>query len=111
MEIAKFILAAVGTFISVLAFSFAVFQYWRKKQEERIDNFKKALGHSLDTERDERKKEIERLSHKIEKLENMVFHNFEQRLSSIDGLLKAIKPTLDKIQEWFINQAGKAGGK
>jgi len=103
MEIAKFILAALGTFISVLAFSFAVFQYWRKKQEERIDNFKKALGTSLDTERDERKKEIDRLSQKVDRLEGMILQHFEQRLSTIEGTLKGMKPTLEAIQQWFIN--------
>ena len=103
MEIAKFILTAVGTFLSVFALFFTVFQYWRKKQEEKFDSLKTALGSSIDTERKDRREEIDRLSRKVEKLENMVLQNFEQRLSTIEGLLKAMKPTLDKIQDWFIN--------
>ena len=102
MEIAKFVLAAVGTFLSVSALSFTIFQYWRKKQEERFDNLKKALGSSIDTERVERKEAVERLGRKVEKLEDMILRNFEQRLSTIEGILKAMKPTLDKIQHWFI---------
>jgi hypothetical protein len=103
MEIAKFILAAVGTFISVSALSFTIFQHWRKKQEEKIDSLKNGLGASIDTERKERKEAFERLNQKVDRLENMVFENFGQRLSGIEGMLKAMKPTLDKIQEWFIN--------
>ena len=98
MEIAKFILTAVGTFLSVLALSFTVFQYWRKKQEEKLDRLKTGLVSSIDAERRERKEEISRLSHKIEKLETMVLQNFEQRMSTIEGLLKGMKPTLEKIQ-------------
>ena len=109
MEIAKFILTALGTFLSVLALSFCIFQYWRKKQEEKFDSLKSALGNSIDAERNNRKEEIERLSRKMEKLEEIVFRNFEQRLASIEGLLRAIKPNLEKIQEWFIfnKPAGK----
>ena len=103
MEIAKFVLTAVGTFLSVFALSFTVFQYWRKKQEERFDSLKTALGSSIDTERKERKEEIERLQRKVERLEQMVLQTFEQRLSIIEGLLKGMRPTLEKIQEWFIN--------
>ena len=103
MEIVKVILTAVGTFLSVLALSFTVFQYWRKKQEERIDNLKTGLGASIDTERKERKEEIGQLRQKVEKLESMVLQNFESRLSSIEGLLRGIRPIMEKIQEWFIN--------
>jgi DNA anti-recombination protein RmuC len=109
MEIAKFILTAVGTFLSVLALSFTVFQYWRKKQEEKLEELKTAFKNGIAAEKSERKEEIERLSRKIEKLENMVFQNLEQRLSTIEGLLRGMRPTLDKIQEWFINNTPGRG--
>jgi hypothetical protein len=110
MEIAKFVLAAVGTFLSVLALSFTVFQYWRKKQEEKLERLAASFKTGIAAEKTERKEEIDRLSRKVEKLENMVFHNFEQRLSTIDGLLRGMRPTLDKIQQWFINNT-PSGGK
>ena len=109
MEIAKFILTAVGTFLTVFALSFTIFQYWRKKQEEKFEKLKKAIDSSIDIERVERKEALERLGRKIEKLEEIVFRNFEQRLGTIEGLLRGMRPTLEKIQEWFINNTPGRG--
>ena len=108
MEIAKFVLTAVGTFLSVFGLSFTIFQYWRKKQEEKLNLLKSSLENGISNERRARTEEIDRLNRKVEKLENMVFQNFENRLSSIEGLLKAMRPTLDKIQEWFINNTPRS---
>jgi len=92
VEIAKFILTAVGTFLSVFALSFTVFQYWRKRQDEKFSGF-----------RDETNTAISRLEKRIEFLEHSVVHGFENRLSVIEGELKGIKPILQAIQNWFIN--------
>jgi hypothetical protein len=98
VEIAKFVLTAVGTFISVFALSFTIFQYWRKKQKEKID----AL-------RDDTKRSITRLGERIEELEKIVMRSFESRLGLIEGELKGMKPILQAIQNWFINntQSGR----
>ena len=51
MEIAKFILTAVGTFLSVLALSFTVFQYWWKKQEEKLHKLKTSFEDGIANEK------------------------------------------------------------
>ena len=95
MEIAKFVLTAVGTFLSVFGLSFTVFQYWKKKQDEKFDTLK-----------NETKESIKRMGSRIEALEQNVLRNLESRLSLIEGELKGIKPILQSIQNWFINNTG-----
>ena len=92
MEIAKFVLTAIGTFLSVFGLSFTVFQYWKKKQDEKIADLKNHVDGS-----------IERIDKRIEFLERSVVHGFENRLSVIEGELRGIKPILQAIQNWFIN--------
>ena len=92
MEIAKFVLLAVGTFLSVFGLSFTVFQYWRKKQDEKFDTLKT-----------ETKESIKRMGARIEALEQNALHSLENRLSLIEGELKGLKPILQSIQNWFIN--------
>jgi hypothetical protein len=98
VEIAKFVLTAIGTFLSVFGLSFTVFQYWRKRQDEKFLGFK-----------DETNTSISRLEKRVEFLEHSIVHGFENRLSVIEGELKGIKPILQSIQNWFINNtpAGK----
>jgi len=92
MEIAKFVLTAIGTFLSVFGLSFTVFQYWRKKQDERFAK--------LETET---KQSIARLGERLGSLEQSVVRSFESRLSVIEGELKGLKPILMSIQNWFIH--------
>jgi len=92
VEIAKFVLTAIGTFISVLALSFTVFQYWRKKQDEKFSEL-----------RNETKNSIARLGERIGSIEQSFVRNFESRLGQIEGELKGIKPILQSIQNWFVN--------
>ena len=96
MEIAKFVLTAIGTFLSVFALSFTVFQYWKKKQDEKFDSLKT-----------ETRESIKRMGSRIELLEQQVLRNLENRLSLIEGELKGLKPILQSIQNWFINNTGK----
>jgi chaperonin cofactor prefoldin len=103
MEIAKFVLAAIGTFISVVGLSFAVFQYWKKKQEEKFDLLKKSIETTVQNETQTRSNALNRLDKRIEFLEQRVLQSFENRLSIIEGELKGIKPILQSIQNWFIN--------
>ena len=103
MEIAKFVLLAVGTFLSVFGLSFTVFQYWRKKQDEKFDLLKKSVDDKVTDEKNLRGEDVARLEKRIEFLEHSVVHNFENRLSVIEGELKGIKPILQAIQNWFIH--------
>ncbi|MDR2607577.1 MAG: hypothetical protein LBC57_04225 [Treponema sp.] len=109
MEIAKFILTAVGTFISVFSLSFAVFTYWRKKQDEKFDLFKKAVTDMVGEEKQSRKESDAEHDKRLRDLENTMAQRFESRLSIMEGELKGIKSILQSIQNWFINSA--QGGK
>jgi len=121
MEIAKFVLTAIGTFISVSALTFTVFQFWSKKKDERDAAFQKSVGDrfqservisrdEIDTEREERKEAIERLSKKIDALERNIMENLQQRMGRMEGELKGIRETMGKIQQWFIDNT-PSGGK
>ena len=103
MEIAKFIFTAIGTFLSVFGLSFSIFQYWRKKQEERFTNLKNDTKEGLQRESEVRQKDISKMEKRIENLENTLVQSVQQRMSSIEGELKGIKPILQSIQNWFIN--------
>ncbi|GHV76473.1 hypothetical protein AGMMS49942_12940 [Spirochaetia bacterium] len=109
MEVAKFILTAVGTFISVFALSFTIFQYWRKKQDEKFDLLKAAVKNGIQDEEEARKDALSHLEKRVEYLEHRVVQAFENRLSTIEGELRGIKPILQAIQNWFINNT--PGGK
>ena len=74
MEIAKFVLTAVGTFLSVFGLSFTVFQYWRKKQDEKFDSLKT-----------ETKESVKRMGSRVEALERNALRHLESRLSLIEG--------------------------
>jgi hypothetical protein len=111
VEIAKFILTAVGTFLSVFALSFTVFQYWRKKQDEKFKVLKDSLKGEVQGERDARKESLERLGKRIENLENNVMQDLQRRMSTIEGELKGMRNVLEKIQEWFIDNTLTGGGR
>ena len=103
MEIAKFVLSSVGSFVSVFTLSFSIFQYWKRKQEDKYNAFKTDTRESLQRESETRQKDINKLEKRIENLENTLVQSVQQRMSSIEGELKGIKPILQSIQNWFIN--------
>ena len=103
MEIAKFVLYSVGSFVSVFTLSFSIFQYWKKQQEDKYNAFKTETKESLQRESEARQRDINKLEKRIENLENTVVQSVQQRMSSIEGELKGIKPILQSIQNWFIN--------
>jgi hypothetical protein len=111
MEIAKFILTAVGTFLSVFALSFTVFQSWRKKQDEKFKTLKESLKGEVQGERDARKESLERLGKRIENLENTVMQDIQRRMSTIEGELKGMRNILEKIQGWFVDNTPTGGGR
>jgi len=106
MEIARFILVAVGTFISVLTLSFAVFQYWRKRQDEKFELFRQSIRDMVQREERGRKEADALYEKRLSNLESMMSSKFENRLSIIEGELKGMRGLLEKIQQWFIDSAG-----
>jgi uncharacterized protein YlxW (UPF0749 family) len=120
MEIAKFILTAIGTFISVSGLFFAVFQFWVKKREEKDAAFQSSVRNELDSERrqsqdeiqqerQERKDSIERLGNKIDELEHSIMEGVLTRIGNIEGELRGMRELLKSIQHWFIGNT--PGGK
>jgi hypothetical protein len=110
VEIAKFVLTAVGTFVSVISLSFAVFQYWRKKQDEKFDLFKKNIDQMIQKEEQSRKAFDTQHENRLRDLESTMVQRFENRLSIMEGELKGIKSILQSMQNWFINNTS-GGGK
>jgi hypothetical protein len=106
VEIAKFVLTAIGTFISVFALSFTVFQYWRKKQDEKFELFKDAVTGMIREEEQNRKESDALHENRLRDLESTMGQRFENRLSVMEGELKGIKSILQSIQNWFINNTG-----
>jgi seryl-tRNA synthetase len=120
MEIAKFVLTAVGTFISVSGLFFAVFQFWVKKREEKDAAFQSAVFKELESERrqsrdeiqqerHERKESIERLGRKIDGLEHSIMSGMMTRIGGIEGELKGMRDLLKSIQRWFIDSTPPRG--
>jgi hypothetical protein len=109
VEIAKFVLTAVGTFVSVISLSFAVFQYWRKKQDEKFELFKKVITDMIEKEERGRKESDARHDDRLRDLESTMVQRFESRLGIMEGELKGIKSILQSIQNWFISNT--PGGK
>lgn len=107
MEIAKFVLYSVGSFVSVFTLSFSIFQYWKKQQEDKYNAFKTETKESLQRESEARQRDINKLEKRIENLENTLVQSVQQRMSSIEGELKGIKPILQSIQNWFINNTSR----
>ena len=103
MEIAKFVLYSIGSFVSVFTLSFSIFRYWKKKQEDKYNDFKTETKESLQRESEARQRDINKMEKRIENLENTLVQSVQQRMSSIEGELKGIKPILQSIQNWFIN--------
>lgn len=107
MEIAKFVFTALGSFLSVFGLSFSIWQYWKKNQEKKMSDFKEAIHEGLERETESRKEETVRLEKRLDKLEGSLVQSMQQRMSSIEGELKGIKPVLQSIQNWFINNTLK----
>jgi hypothetical protein len=120
MEIAKFILTAIGTFVSVSALTFTVFQFWAKRRDEKDSAFKASIMKQLDSERNlsrqeitdertSRKEDMCRIEERIDKLEQVIMGDLQRRLSSIEGQLKSMCGTLRIIEDWFVKNT--PGGK
>lgn len=121
MEIAKFVLTAIGTFISVSGLVFALLQFWIKKREEKyaafqaavykqMDNERKLSRDEIQNERNSRKEDLHHLANRIERLEKILTDDLIGRISKVEGELKGMRVTLEAIQRWFIDNS-PTGGK
>ncbi|WP_020613129.1 hypothetical protein [Sediminispirochaeta bajacaliforniensis] len=108
MDIAKFVLAAIGTFLSVSGLSFTVFTYWKKKQEEKDATFRQSISELILVEKEARIEDHRKLEKRVDYLENTLLSEMQRRMGEFGGELKGIKPILQSIQNWFIsNTPGK----
>ncbi|MBQ9206888.1 MAG: DUF4094 domain-containing protein [Treponema sp.] len=121
MEIAKFVLSCVGSFIAVSGFFMGIWKAYTKKTDEKIKSVKDASAAQIQKVKDEAATEIkdvrngsiaktEKLEKRIETLEKSVSDlqkdlnaNVGQRLSNIEGEMKGMTNILKQIQGWFIN--------
>jgi archaellum component FlaC len=92
-----------------MSLSFAMFQYWRKRQDEKFELFKKAVDDTVQEEKRNRRESDAEQDRRLRDLENTMAQRFESRLSNMEGELKGIKTVLQSIQNWFINNT--PGGK
>jgi poly(A) polymerase Pap1 len=103
METAKFVLTAVGTFLSVLGLSFSVFQHWKKKQEEKLEAMKDSLTKKIQDETDGRREAELRLRDRVDKMDDYITTEFERRMGRIEGKLDGIAQIVGKVQDWFMS--------
>lgn len=121
MEIAKFVLSCVGSFIAVSGFFMGIWKAYTKKTDDKIKSIKDSSALEVQKAKDEAARQIaalrngsiaktEKLEKRIESLEKSVTKlqedlnaNVGQRLSNIEGEMKGMSNILKQIQGWFIN--------
>lgn len=126
MEIAKFVLTCVGSFIAVSGFFTGIWKAYSKKTDDKIKSTKEAAQAQIQEAKAEAAEEIkdvregaiaktEKLEKRIESLENSVAAlqkdlnaNVGQRLSNIEGEMKGMNNILKQIQGWFINNTPRS---
>lgn len=121
MEIAKFVLSCIGSFIAVSGFFAGIWKSYSKKMSDkirfiqdeadekiryseesakrRIDEVRQGTG--ADTEKLE--KRIESLEKAVADLQKDVNANVGQRLANIEGTIKGMSNILNQIQGYFIS--------
>lgn len=121
MEIAKFVLSCIGSFIAVSGFFMGIWKAYSKKTDDKIkaiqaqadEKTKEAEAHAqaeIDKVREGSIAKSEKLEKRIAALEKNVYDlqrdvnlNLGQRLSNIEGEMKGMNNILKQIQGWFIN--------
>ena len=121
MEIAKFVLSCVGSFIAVSGFFMGIWKAYAKKTDDKIQTIRQSADKQIQEVKAESAAEIrdvrqgsivktEKLEKRIESLEKAVTElqkdlnaNVGQRLSNIEGEMKGMNNILKQIQGWFIN--------
>ncbi|MBR4320854.1 hypothetical protein [Treponema sp.] len=121
MEIAKFVLSCVGSFIAVSGFFMGIWKNYSKKTDDKIKSIQQQADKKIRETEAHAQLEInevregsiaksEKLERRIAALEKNVTDlqrdvnlNLGQRLSNIEGEMKGMNNILKQIQGWFIN--------
>lgn len=121
MEIAKFVLSCIGSFIAVSGFFMGIWKAYSKKTDDKISSMRaeadkkikeaeNAARHEINEVREGAIAKTEKLERRIAALEKNVSDlqrdvnlNLGQRLSNIEGEMKGMNNILKQIQGWFIN--------
>ena len=99
MEIVKFILACIGSFIATTGFFGGLWANQKKKVEAKIAG----VQNSADSKIKKQEERIEKLEDVVAELQKTVSDGLGQRLSNIEGEMKGMNNILKQIQGWFIN--------
>lgn len=126
MELAKFILSCVGSFMAVSGFFMGIWRSYSKKTDDKIEairqkaeeKIKQAESHALTEIAESREGSIaraEKLERRIAAIEKNVSGlqrdvniNLGHRLSNIEGEMKGMNNILKQIQGWFINNTPRS---
>ena len=126
MEIAKFVLTCIGSFIAVSGFFMRIWKAYSKKTDDKIKSIQVQADQKIKEAEENARQEIgevregsiaktEKLERKIAALEKSVSDlqhdvnsNLGQRLSNIEGEMKGMNNILKQIQGWFINNTPRS---
>lgn len=126
MEIAKFVLSCIGSFIAVSGFFMGIWKAYAKKTDDKIKSIQAQADQKIKEAEENAKQEIsevregsiaktEKLERRIAALEKSVSDlqrdvnsNLGQRLSNIEGEMKGMNNILKQIQGWFINNTPRS---
>lgn len=126
MEIAKFVLSCIGSFIAVSGFFMGIWKAYAKKTDDKIKSIQAQADQKIKEAEENAKQEIgevregsiaktEKLEKRIAALEKSVSDlqrdvnsNLGQRLSNIEGEMKGMNNILKQIQGWFINNTPRS---
>lgn len=126
MEIAKFVLSCIGSFIAVSGFFMGIWKAYAKKTDDKIKSIQTQADQKIKEAEENAKQEIgevregsiaktEKLERRIAALEKSVSDlqrdvnsNLGQRLSNIEGEMKGMNNILKQIQGWFINNTPRS---
>lgn len=115
MEIAKFVLSCVGSFIAVSGFFAGIWKSYSKKMNEKIAHTEAAAESNIKAVREGSIAKTEKLEKRIAALEKNVSDlqrdvnlNLGQRLSNIEGEMKGMNNILKQIQGWFISNTPRS---
>ena len=108
MEIAKFVLSCVGSFIAVSGFFMGIWKSYSKKTDDKIKNVEESTDCKIKTSSEKLERKISSLEKVVEGLQKEVNANLGQRLSNIEGEMKGMNNILQQIQGWFIKNTPRS---
>ena len=126
MEIAKFIFACIGSFVTAAGFFGGLWARYQKKQEDKISSAQanareqikaiearareeiKEVREGATIKTDKLEKRIDALEKTVGGLQKEVNASLGQRLSSIEGQIKGMSNILNQIQDWFIKNTSRS---